>query len=407
MSRFSFPRRRFLQGASAIAAWGTVPGMQVMRAAHAASGAPATLIVIHLAGGNDTLNTVIPYKDPNYYSIRGQLAVPAAQVLPLNDRQGLHPSLSGIKQLYDAHKVAIVNGVGYPRFDYSHFDAMQIYWTGDPVGTAPNGWLGNALDQIAAGAAPDPMTGTAIGLLGARSLTASSLTAPVLPSKPQQYVLPVKDAAQRDALSRILQQPLTGSNLLRDAFVNNSRAALQAYNTVQSAEGLTTPIAYPGNDLAQGLKFAAQLLRTDSDIRVITLAQGAYDTHENQYALHAQRLAELSAAIKVFFDDLQAQAISHRAVILVWSEFGRRIRPNASGGTDHGSAQAMFLIGDSVRGGIVGEAPKLTAPDIIDGGNLKMQYDFRQVYATVLSGWLGVSAKAVLGAEWGTLPLLL
>jgi uncharacterized protein (DUF1501 family) len=412
MNRLSFSRRRFLQGASAMAAWGALPGVQVMRSARAEAAAPTTLVVVHLSGGNDTLNTVIPYKDPNYYAIRTQLAVPAAQVLPLNDRQGLHPSLTGIKQLYDARKVAIVNAVGYPSFDYSHFEAMEIYWTADPARVSSNGWLGNALDRIvaaelASGGAPDVLSGTAIGLQGARSLTASSFTAPVLSSRPEWYSLPARGVPQRDALSRVLQQPLTGTNLLRDALLRNSRAALQAYNTVQTAGGLTTPVTYAEDNFAQSLKFAAQLLRADSDIRVITLSQGSYDTHENQYAWHARELAELSAAIKVFVDDLEAQAISDRVVILLWSEFARRIRPNASLGTDHGSAQALFLIGDGVRGGVVGEPPKLTQPDILDGRNLKMQYDFRQVYATLLSGWLGVDATAVLGAGWGALPVLL
>ena len=160
MKRPSASRRTFLQGGIALAASSALPGFRVMRSAHAATGVPRTLIVIHLAGGNDTLNTVVPYTNPDYYAARKLLAVPAAQVLPLNAQQGLHPALTGIKALYDASKVAIVNGVGYPTFDYSHFQAMQIYWTADPTQLTTTGWLGRSLDAAVAGAsAPDILTG--------------------------------------------------------------------------------------------------------------------------------------------------------------------------------------------------------------------------------------------------------
>ena len=383
-----------------------------MRSARAAAGTGRTLVVIHLGGGNDTLNTVIPHGNPAYATLRGALAVPTAQVLPLNAQQGFHPSMTGIKALYDLNKVAVINSVGYPRFDYSHFEAMQIYWKADPTRSASTGWLGRSLDAVVAeeastGGFADVLAGTHIGWESPPSFVARNFTAPLLPPNPDWYWLPARNANQSTALARILEQPATANNLLFDAFLRNSRAALQAYNTVKTAGDLTTPVVYPDNNFANGLKFTAQLLRTDPDIQIVSLQQGSYDTHENQYDWHAGELGELSAGVKAFMDDLAANAISNRVVILLWSEFARRVRPNANLGTDHGAAQALLLIGDGVHGGIYGPPPSLAAADLIDGGNLKMAVDFRTVYATLLNGWLGLNAKTILGAEWGGLPVLL
>lgn len=412
MNRLPLSRRRFLQGASALAATGALPGFQVMRSARAAGGVPRTLVVIHLNGGNDTLNTVVPYGNPAYATLRGALAVPAAQVLPLNAQQGLHPSMTGIKALYDASKVAVINSVGYPRFDYSHFEATQIYWKADPSRAAGTGWLGRSLDEVAVaeastGGFPDVLAGTHIGWELPQSFVARNFTAPLLPPNPDWYWLPARNANQSTALARILEQPATNTNLLFDAFLRNSRAALQAYNTVKAAGVLTTPIVYPDNNFANGLKFTAQLLRTDPDVQIVSLQQGSYDTHEDQYDWHAEQLTELSVGIKAFMDDLAANGNSGRVVILLWSEFARRVKPNANLGTDHGSAQALLLIGDGVKGGIYGAPPGLAAADLIDGGNLKMAVDFRSVYATLLNGWLGLNATTILGAQWAALPVLL
>ena len=407
MKRPSASRRTFLQSGIALAASSALPGFRVMRSAHAATGVPRTLIVIHLAGGNDTLNTVVPYTNPDYYAARKLLAVPAAQVLPLNAQQGLHPALTGIKALYDASKVAIVNGVGYPTFDYSHFQAMQIYWTADPTQLTTTGWLGRSLDAAVAGAsAPDILTGAAIGS-GSPSLIGRSFASVVLPNRASRFKLPATDDLQAVALSRILQQPTLTTTSAFDAIVRNNRTAVGALDTVSQAGRLTAPVIYPTETFAQSLQFAAQLLRADAQIQVITMQQGSYDMHQNQSVRQAADLSELSAGVTTFMGDLQATGISNRVLILLWSEFSRRVLPNASAGTDHGSAQALFLIGDGVKGGVYGAPPSLKPETLIDKGNLPMAVDFRQVYATVLSGWLGLSPAPLLGADWGALPLLL
>jgi len=182
---------------------------------------------------------------------------------------------------------------------------------------------------------------------------------------------------------------------------------VKAFDTVKTASALTTTVSYPDSGLARGLKSAVQLIRTDPNVQVITMQQGGYDTHENQLVRQADNLAELDAGLKAFMDDLQAQGLGGRVLVLLWSEFARRIEPNANAGTDHGSAQAMVLLGHGVRAGIYGNPPSLEQADTVDDGNLRMSVDFRQVYATVLNVWLGVDATAVLGANWGTIPVLL
>lgn len=408
MNHPRFTRRRFLQAGAAATTLGVVPGIQVIRSAHAAT-TPRTLVAIHLNGGNDTLNTVVPWADPRYYTVRGPVALDRNLVLRLDDRRALHPALTGIKALWDRQKVAIVHGVGYPDFDYSHFQAMEIYWTADTKRSTFTGWLGRGLD-VAAGATTtplDPLTAASIGWGGSPSLVARNVTAPLLPQNPDWYRLPSRNTAQLDALKRVLQQPPSTSNLLYDGFLRNSRAATQVLDTVTAAGDLTTPVAYPDNGFARGLKFAAQLVRQDEDVRVVALEQGSYDTHENQLAQQAQSLGELSAGVKAFFDDLEANGMANRVLILLWSEFARRVEPNAQNGTDHGSAQAMILIGNGVRAGFVGNPPSLAAADLIDDGNLPMAVDFRQLYGTVLDRWLGIDSRTVLGASYPALPVLL
>lgn len=401
-------RRRFLQAGAAAATLHALPGVQVLRSAHAQS-APRTLVAIHLNGGNDTLNTVVPWADPRYYTVRGPIALDRNQVLRLDDRRALHPALTGIKALWDRQKVAIVHGVGYPNFDFSHFQAMEIYWTADPKRATLNGWLGRALDTVPASAtAPlDPLTGTTIGWGGSPSLIARNFTAPLLPPNADWFRLPSRGTTQQEALKRILLQPPSTTNLLYDAFLRNGRAAIQAYDTVAAAGTRTTPVIYPDNHFARGLKFAAQLLREDDAVRIVAMEQGSYDTHENQLQQQQVSFGELAAGVKAFSDDLDANGLSNRVLVLLWSEFARRVEPNAQNGTDHGSAQAMILIGNGVRAGIVGNPPSLAPADLIEDGNLPMAVDFRNLYATVLDRWLGIDSKTVLGGTYPHVPVLL
>ena len=401
-------RRRLIQAGVALAGLGAVPGVSVLRSANAAAGPGTALVSIHLTGGMDTVNTVIPHANPAYYTVRGPLAIPRGTALALDARNALHPALTTLKAQWDRRRLAIVHGVGYPTFDYSHFQAMEIYWSGDPTRATFTGWLGRSLDSLtAAQASPSVLSGFSVGSGLPPSLIGRRFTAPQLPANADWFGFPTWEDRQRNALKTVFSQPPVGSNLFYDAYLRNSRAAVNAYDTVRAAGARTTSVVYPDTYFASGLRFAAQLLREDASARVITMEQGSYDTHENQLPQHAESLTELNAGLGAFIADLDLHGIANRVLILLWSEFARRVEPNASRGTDHGAAQAMFLIGPGVRNGILGTPPSMAAADLVDDGNLPMQHDFRRLYATLLSGWLGVNATTVLGTGYDPLPVLL
>lgn len=399
-------RRAFLKTTSTLASLSALGTLGVASDARAASNGK-TLVTIHLNGGNDTLNTVIPYRDPNYYQIRGGLAVPLAETLPLTDRLALHPSLTPLKALYDRRLLQVVTSVGYPRFDYSHFQAMQIYWTASIGQLYPSGWLGRVLDAEFLAGASDPLLGVNVGWDSQPSLLGRNFVAPLLPPNPDWYWIPARDDKQFSALAKIISQPPRRQSELYDQFVRNSRTGLTAYNMVKQAGGLDSGVSYPQDYFSQSLQFVGKLVRADPSVRVVALTQGSYDTHENQYDHHAGQLAELANGLQAFMADLERNGTADRVMVLIWSEFARRIEPNGTAGTDHGSAQAMMLLGKGVKGGVFGAPPSLAAADLVDDGNLKMAVDFRSLYATLLHGWLGVNSTQMLGADWERLPLLL
>lgn len=400
-------RREFLQAGGTLAGVGALGSLGVVRDAHAAT-AGTTLLTIHLTGGNDTLNTVIPYQDPLYYSIRGGLAVPKTEAVRLTEQIGLHPSLAPLKAIFDQGRMAVVPGVGYPRFDYSHFQAMQIYWNGNSTQIYPTGWLGRTLDAaLAAGATPDPLLGLNVGWDSQPSLLGRNFVSPLLPPNPDWYWIPAREDKQFAALSKIISQPPRRRSETYDQFVRNSRTGLDAYNMVKQAGALDSGVPYPDDYFSQGLQFVGKLIRADAAIRVVAMTQGSYDTHENQYGHHANQLAELANGLKAFMADLERNGTADRVMVLVWSEFARRVHPNGTAGTDHGSAQAMLLLGKGVKGGVLGAPPSLAPANLVDDGNLKMAVDFRSLYATLLQGWLGADANAILGGAWPVLPLLL
>lgn len=386
-------RRDFLGRSALVALTPTVP-LFLARSVRAA--APQrdgrVLVVIQLSGGNDGINTVVPFKDEGYRKHRKALRLPEKRLLKIDDRTALHPALGDAMKLLESKRLTIVQGVGYPNPNRSHDRSMAIWQTArfDPEEHKGHGWLGRALD---ADASPSLFVGTTalpIALRGRRS-AASTL------SRLEEFHLASDAAALRSMASAAPAGGLT-------AFVH--RSFLDAYTTcdrlAEVARAQDSGANYPSTGLAQRLQLIARLLKTGFATRVYYTSQGGYDTHAAQLPTHANLLRELGGALRAFLDDLAAAGLAERVAVLTFSEFGRQVRENASAGTDHGTAAPLFLAGAGVRSGLLGTAPNLL--DLV-GNAPKMTMDFRRVYATVLEDWLGVSSKDALGGTFQRLPL--
>jgi uncharacterized protein (DUF1501 family) len=395
-------RRAFLKttlhGSSLIALAPSVPGF-LARTARAAQAQPdgRSLVVIELSGGNDGINTVVPYQDEGYAKHRKALRLLTKDLLKVNDQIGLNPSMGDAAKLLESGRLAIVQGVGYPNPNRSHFQSMAIWQTArfDPEEHKVAGWLGRGLDGLA-GAAPGAPSALYVGsgsppvaLRGRRAVAAAV-------ERLEDFALDVGAES-----GRLLAEGQGTDDLA--AFVR--RSTLDAYATADHMAALGrapekgTP--YPGSTLAGHLRLVARLLKAGFGARVFYTSQPGYDTHIEQLATHPYLLSELSGALRAFLDDLAAAGLAERVVVLCFSEFGRRVAENGTG-TDHGTAGPVFLAGTRVQSGLVANTPRLLD---LEDGDLKMGVDFRRVYATVLEGWLGLPARAALGGAFEPLPL--
>ena len=364
------------------------------------------LVVVLLAGGNDGINTVIPYGDPLYYQARPSLAVPQAQVLQLSDTIGLSPALPRLKARYDAGQVAVVQGVGYPNPNRSHFRAMDIWQTAVPERIEPTGWLGRYLQACACGTGQQ-LEGISMGTTVQKSFWTELTLVPAISNLAafrygNARANPDHATYEVEALRRALSQTRgrTEEEFLRQA----TRTALDDADTMeQVAQGYQTTVAYPQSPLAQNLKTIAQVIAGDVGTRVYFATLGGFDTHANQPAQQQRLLTELDGSLDAFMQDLERLNRQDDVMVMTFSEFGRRVNENASNGTDHGTAEPLFLLGGGVKGGLYGTYPSLAD---LDRGDLKFTTDFRSVYSSVLQGWMGVPAEPILGAAYPTLPLV-
>jgi uncharacterized protein (DUF1501 family) len=376
-------------------------------APHAArAGAKDTvLVVIQLTGGNDGLNTVVPFKDPEYAKLRPTLKLPTNEIKKLNDEIALHPSLSGLADLWKDGALCVVQGVGYPNPDQSHFRSMDIWQAASTARDLTEGWLGKALKHLPATPAFHVKdTGESSWL----ALEGAPVRVPSITSLAdfQLKMAAASGAEKKDQRSLIEKAAELGSGKpgLLDFVQRTAANTYASSRRLQEIGKNYQPKAdYPQTGLANRLKLAAQLIDADLGARVFYVSMGDFDTHANQANSHSNLMQELSGAMTAFYKDLAARGQKDRVLMMTFSEFGRRARENGSRGTDHGSAAPMFLVGGKVKAGIVGKHPSLT--DIADG-NLKHHTDFRQVYAAVLDGWLGVPSKEVLGSAFSPVPVL-
>jgi uncharacterized protein (DUF1501 family) len=390
-----------LRGASLFAMAPAVPGFL---AATARAAAPLqdgrVLVVVQLDGGNDGINTLVPFEDEGYAKYRKLLRVPENELIMVNDGVGLHPALGAAGKLLETGRLAVIQGVGYPNPSRSHFESVAIWQTARlrPEERTGVGWIGGALDgassELAAPAALFVGGGPIPEALRGRRATASALV------RPEDLVLSPSGRARP-----VVARSPRGESLA--AFVE--RNALDAYTTAtrmaEVARAKDERAGYPAYGLAERLRLVSRLIKDDVGARVFYVSQQGYDTHAGQLANHALLLREWAESLKGFLDDLAAAKLAERVVVLSFSEFGRTVRENGSGGTDHGTAGLAFLAGSGVAAGLVGAPAKLLEPDE-KHGDLKVGLDFRQVYATVLDEWLGLPSRAVLKGSFERLPLI-
>jgi uncharacterized protein (DUF1501 family) len=394
---------RTLQGSSLVALGTAVPQF-VARAARAATpGKDHILVVLELSGGNDGLNTVIPYADDLYHKARPTLRQTRDTVVRLDDHVGLNSGMQGFRPLWDQGQLAVLQGVGYPNPERSHFEAMDIWHSADPAGTVKTGWLGRATAR-----GDNPSGGVPILHLGSGRLPLALNGAPgggaitVDDHNSFRLELGGGQAAQQQARRRLLGDlAATTEDAPADdlaSFVRRRQVqTLTAVETLRELLEGPGAVARAGGGLSARLQLVAGLIARGFGTRIFYVSLDGFDTHANQGPAHSNLLGDLANSVTQFFQTLKTTGNDGRVRLLTFSEFGRRVEENGSRGTDHGAASCLFLAGPSVKGGVVGPHPSLAD---LDAGDLKFHTDFRRVYATLLDGWLGCDSKAVLGARW-------
>ncbi len=409
-------RRDFVKGGVSLVSIGTTASSFLKGAVAFAAQNPSsvlpdmggkTLVLVQMAGGNDGLSTLVPYSNGSYQSARPTLRFDAEEVLPLDADFGLHPNLAGMKGLWDEGKLAVIQGVGYPDQNYSHFKSMAIWQRADPGLTATDGWLGRTLDAMES-EAHDPFLGFNVG-----GSTPASFQGPVaVPSvsDPDDYAFKVggqaasPDHQRTQTLLKLYEEYPANSpfGVLLETTVDtavDSSAAL-----AEAGDVYTPAVAYPETSFAGGMSLLAQAIVGDLGMRVGHVTLGGFDTHTNQRDDHDDLMTTLDGGISAFYSDLEAHGKADDVIVLTWSEFARRVQENASEGTDHGAANLMFAVGKGVEGGMFGEPPSLE--NLVDQGNLGYTTDFRSVYATIAERWLGVPADELLGETWPQLGFI-
>ncbi len=385
------------------------------------------LIVLQLAGGNDGLNTVVPYADDTYHRARPRLAFPNERILKIDDYVGLNPKLTGLKSLYDEGHLTIIQGVGYPNPNRSHFRSTEIWQTAsDASHNETHGWLGRYFDNCCSGA--DPTVGVAIGEGSPQAFAAKNSTG-ITFSRPEQFrwrasepndghisaeeaffrqlngfdeeaTPAAKDGASIGALPGKARSDLSTLEFLQRTALD---AQLSSDKILTIARKYKSTVAYPQGQLASSLNIIARMIAGGLTTRVYYASQGGFDTHAGQINAHTRLMAEFNDAVSAFVADLKQQGNFERVLLMTFSEFGRRVAENANAGTDHGTAAPMFVLGGAVKAGLMGKYPSLVD---LDRGDLKFNTDFRSVYGSVLDKWLKARSEVVLGRKFPALAIV-
>jgi uncharacterized protein (DUF1501 family) len=367
-------------------------------------GGDRVLVVINFQGGNDGVNTVVPHGMPDYYRYRPTLGIAQNDVLRIDGTVGLNPVLAPLKKMYDAGQVAVVQGVGYPQPDHSHFRSTEIWQTAAPGKYETTGWLGRYLDEAGL---PKQNLFNAVALSNVlpEALIAAQTDVPAIDALRGYGLRSDKNSVDREAFHEFVRDttvPFKSPFLAQVAAIED-HAQRGAQELPKLIAGYQQRATYPATPLGRSLALAAQIVGSKLGTRVIYVQHGSFDTHTAQKQTQDRLLTDFANSISAFYADLAAHGNDKRVLAMTFSEFGRRVPENASRGTDHGEAAPVFLIGGGVKGGLYGQHPDLAR---LNMGNLAYTTDFRTVYATVLERWLGRPSAAIVGGTFAQLPLL-
>jgi uncharacterized protein (DUF1501 family) len=367
------------------------------------------LVVLQLSGGNDAMNTIVPYTNPLYTDNRPIVRIPTDSVLPINDTIGFNPNMGPIKELYDAGKVAIIQGVGYPNPSRSHFRSMDIWHTCEPDKIGTEGWLGRTVKAM------DPkgenvLTCVNFGRGLPRALVASGVPIASVGNLETYGVLTGMEEEERmealDLFSRIYS-PTVGRGAVVDYLSSTGMDALKGADILKEAPlKYSSSVEYGGDSVAQYMRSIVQVITANLGVRILytTAPYNSFDTHAGELVTHAKLWTNVSQTVADFYADLQEHNATDNVTLLVFTEFGRRVHDNGSG-SDHGSGGIAFVIGDNVAGGLHGEYPSLEANKLLEG-DLHFNNDYRGLYTTLLEDWMGVEAKPVVGGSYEKLAFI-
>ena len=412
----SFSRRQFVRGGVTAFTFGFAAPQMLCDLAFAQGVPGRNLVIVYLSGGNDSLSTVIPYRDPNYLVRRPTIGVPAGSVIQIGTDSsrvdlGLHPRLTGLKSIFDAGRLAIVQRTGYANQSRSHFTGFDIWGTASTTNISGTGWMGRYLDQLPSPV--DPLVAWNTQRETPRPLIASKVGVPAITS-PAAYAFSSPNTGAEAGYERTAQTKIS-SHIPVDrphlAFVNSTtQAALGTLDRVATVATYRPTLTYPNNGFAQALQAVAGAMNKQIGTKVFWVQTGGFDTHSAQgvnqtNGAYYGMMGTLGDGLKAFYDDLNAQGMLNNTVVMVYSEFGRRISENGSSGTDHGAAANMMVLGGLVRGGIYGTAPNLNAdpsnPTLENAAaDVKWETDVRSVYAKIVDNWLGASSVTILGGDY-------
>jgi uncharacterized protein (DUF1501 family) len=384
---------------------------------------PPILVVLQLTGGNDALNTIVPYGNGLYYDNRKTVRIAQEDVLPIDDHFGFHPSMKAIKPFWDKGNMAVIAGVGYPNPNYSHFRSMDIWYTCEPDKVATEGWLGRTVREIDPKAEnvltavnfgrglPRALSLSGVPVASVAQLDSYGLLTSLSSVSQRQTALEVFSCLYDDGwndqgvlASHTLEPARPGEEVLR-YMGQTGLDAQKGADILRTALGqYHSTVTYPKSPIAENLKGIAQVKLADFGTRVFYTSHGTFDTHATQLPTHAKLWQEVSEGVAAFFDDLREHDAADDVLVLVWSEFGRRVKDNGAG-TDHGAGSVALILGDHVKGGMFGEYPSLKQGDLTLG-NLKYNVDFRSTYATILDQWMQIESAPIVNGKFEEFPII-